>query len=104
MIQLFSRRKKRTLSWTIRRRAYPLLVLQLAILYIRSSKFRALVRVSVRHRRAISINMLCKLAKGYLLVTNSRLTINGFAAFSLPKNGRGLLAKFGRWYNHHDTK
>jgi hypothetical protein len=66
-------------TWTIRRRAYPLLLLRFAILYLRSSTFRSMVKMSYRHRRRINWRLAASCTKAYLLATNSRITIAGRA-------------------------
>jgi hypothetical protein len=79
-------RKKNPVTWTLRRRAYPALLLQLSILYLRSPGFRSFVRFTLRHRRFINMRLLAVGTRGYLFATNSRITISGFGAFVLPHN------------------
>lgn len=64
-------------TWTIRRRAYPLLLLRLTILYFRSASFRAIVRLSYRHRRCINWGLVRSCIRAYLFATNARITIAG---------------------------
>jgi len=79
-------RKKITVTWSLRRRAYPALLLQIFILYLRSPGFRSFVRVALRNRRFLSMRFLAVGTRGYLLATNSRITISGFGSFVLPHN------------------
>lgn len=85
MIGLLKRRRKKSITWTVRRRAYPALLFRLAVLYIRSPAFRSMVRFSIRHRRFINMRFFAVATKGYLLATNSRITIAGFGSFGLPQ-------------------
>jgi hypothetical protein len=76
--------------------AYPVLLLRMSILYLRSPAFRSFVRLCIRHRRFINMRLLAACTKGYLLATNSRITIAGFGSFVLPHNQYGQCAHFGR--------
>ena len=65
------------MTWTIRRRAYPLLALRFLVLYIQSRRFRSIVRLSYRQRHLINGRVALNSLKAYLLVTNSRITLAG---------------------------
>jgi len=86
MSVLFKSRKKKMLTWSVRKRAYFQLFFRVVYLYLRSRKFRALVKHSFRQRRLINSKYLLAVAKAYLLATNSRITILGFGPFVLPLN------------------
>jgi len=86
MIGPFRFRKKVTVAWRLRRRAYPALLLQIVVLYLRSAGFRSFVRFALRHRRFLNKRFLTVGTRGYLLATNSRITISGFGSFVLPHN------------------
>ena len=80
MKNLFRNRKRKFLTWEVKRRAYPLLILRLSFLYLRSPTFRSVIRASRRHRKYIKAPILRKATKAYLLATNSRVTIAGIGA------------------------
>jgi len=89
MDALFNNRKKKVLTWTIRKRAYFQLFFRLSAFYLRSPIFRTFVKHSIRHRRFINSRFVLASAKAYLLATNSRITIAGFRPFVLPHNKYG---------------
>ena len=86
MIRPLRFRRKMTVTWSLRRRAYPALLLQIFVLYLRSPGFRSFVRFALRHRRSLNMRVLAVGTRGYLLATNSRITISGFGSFGLPHN------------------
>jgi len=97
MIGLHKYRRKKSITWTVRWRAYPGLHLRFCVLYLHSSTFRSIVRLSIRNRRFINKRVLALGTKWYLLATNSRITIAGFGSFVLPHNKPGYTAAFGGW-------
>jgi len=86
MIGLSKHRRKKAVTWTVRRRAYPALLFRFCILYLRSPAFRSAVKLALRHRRIINLRLLTIGTRGYLLATNSRITITGFGSMVLPHN------------------
>jgi len=91
MIALLKTRKKKRMTWTVRKRAYLILLLRLSIWYLRSPVLRKFVILSLRHRRFVNTRFILLVTKGYLLATNSRITIHGSGAFVLPIK---LLSRF----------
>ena len=94
-MQLLNLQSRKPVRWTVRRRAYPTLLFRLCVLYLRSPTFRAVVKVSIRHRRFINLRFLAFGTKGYLLATNSRITFSGFGYFVPPQNKNRQYAPSG---------
>lgn len=86
MISLPKYYRKKPVTWAVRRRAYPALLYQFCVLYLRSQAFRSTVKFSFRHRRFINLRMLAMVTRGYLLATDSRITFAGFSSLTLPQN------------------
>jgi hypothetical protein len=101
MTQLFNLPRSKPITWSVRWRAYPILFFRLFVLYLRSPAFRSLVKFGVRHRRFINMRVLAFGTKGYLLATNSRITISGLGSLVLPQNKARQFAAFGRRTQHY---
>jgi hypothetical protein len=91
--------RRKPVTWTVRRRAYPALLFRFLVLYLSSSTFRSTVKLSFHHRRFINLRVVAFCTKGYLLATSSRITINGFGSVVLPHNkNRQFARRCGKRY------
>jgi len=101
MMEMFNLRRSRPITWRVRWRAYPILFIRLCVLYLRSPAIRSLVKFSLRHRRFINMRALTFGTKGYLLATNSRITISSLGSIVLPQNKARQYAACGRRTQHY---